>query len=257
MNLLKLTRYPLQDQQTGDASDTGGGGAPAKITPEVQAMIDSHVTGLKTKNSELIAAQKQLKEQLATFDGIDPNIVRNIIKRFADDEEAKLISEGKIDDVLNKRTERMKTEHDKQLKEREDRITKSEAKAQKLAARTLAGAIRDAAIKEGALPEALDDIVLRGGSLWQLNEDGDVVAVRDGGVILGKDGKTPLSPVEWAASLRETAAHLWPRAQGTNAPGASATAKGGKTMTRADHDARVSRGEPMGAFFRDGGKLVD
>jgi hypothetical protein len=92
MNLQK--HHLLQDQQTGEAGDAGGGSTPLKITPEVQALIDSHVSGLKTKNGELIAAQKQLKEQLATFDGIVPNIVRNIIKRFADDEEVKLISEG-------------------------------------------------------------------------------------------------------------------------------------------------------------------
>ncbi len=38
-------------------------------------------------------------------------------------------------------------------------------------------------------------------------------------VVLGKDGKTPLTPIEWAESLRETAPHLWPKAQGSNAPG--------------------------------------
>jgi hypothetical protein len=34
---------------------------------------------------------------------------------------------------------------------------------------------------------------------------------------MGKDGKTPLTPLEWAESLRESAPHLWPRATGTNA----------------------------------------
>lgn len=31
--------------------------------------------------------------------------------------------------------------------------------------------------------------------------------------------KTPLTPLEWAESLRESAPHLWPRASGTFAPG--------------------------------------
>lgn len=125
-----------------------------------------------------------------------------------------MIKAGKIDEVLNKRTERMTAEHAKQIKAREEQTAKSEAKAQKLAARTLADAIRDAAIKAGALPEALDDIVLHGGSLWTLDDDddGEPVALSGGDVVLGKDGKTPLTPTEWAESLRETASHLWPRA---------------------------------------------
>jgi hypothetical protein len=86
-----------------------------------------------------------------------------------------------------------------------------------------------------ALPEALEDIVLRAkNSGWSVNSDGDVVAVNGEDVVLGKDGKTPLTPIEWAESLRESAAHLWPKAQGTGAPGSGASgASGKKTITRA------------------------
>ena len=257
MPILKLHAI-YQNQQSAEGGEGGGGAASAKITPEVQALIDSQIAGLKTKNSELISAQKQLKEQLSTFDGIDPNVVRNIIKRFADDEEAKLISEGKIDDVLNARTKRMKDDYDKQLKDREEKAARAEAKAKKLEAKTLAGTIKDAAIKAGALPEALEDIVLRGASMWVLDDNGDVVAQQGGMVIKGKDGNTPLTPAEWAATMRETAPHLWPRAQGAGAQGAGGSQKaGGKTMTRAEHDERTSRGESVGAFFTSGGRLVD
>ena len=247
-----------QNQQSAEGGAGGGGAAPATITPEVQALIDSHIAGLKTKNGELIAAQKQLKEQLGTFDGIDPVEARNILKRFSEDEEGKLIREGKIEDVFKKRTERMKVDYEKQIKEREEKVTRAEAKAKKLEAKTLAGAIRDAAIKAGALPEALDDIVLRGASLWVLDDNGDIVAQQGGMVLKGKDGNTPLTPSEWTATMRDTAPHLWPRAQGAGAQGAGAGQKtGGKTMTRAEHDERASKGESMGAFFTSGGRLVD
>jgi hypothetical protein len=223
----------IQNQQSGEAGDAGGGTAPLKITPEIQALIDAQVSGLKAKNSELIAGQKALKEQLSGFEGIDPQVVHTILKRFSDDEEAGLIKAGKIDEVLTKRTERMTADHARQIKAREELTAKAEAKAQKLAARTLQAAIRDAAIKAGALPEALDDIVLRGNAVWSLNEDGEPVALSGSEITFGKDGKTPLTPTEWAQSLRDTATHLWPRAQGTNAPGARGGASGGKTMTRA------------------------
>jgi len=205
--------------------EEGGGGGGETITPEMQAIIDAKindaVTGLKAKNGELIGKLKDATTNLQRFDGIDPDAVRTILSKFASDEEAALIAKGDIDAVLTKRTDRMKADYDKKLNAEAEAKARAEAKANKLANRTLAGSLRDAAIKAGALPEALEDIVLRAGGTWQLNDDGEAVAMNGDEVILGKDGKTPLTPMEWAESLRETAPHLWPKAQGTNAPGSN------------------------------------
>lgn len=242
MTILKKALFSrLMNQQDGEGGDLGGGGNA--IAPEVQAQIDAAVnaavTGLKSKNSELLGKLKDAGTNLQRFDGIDPDAVRNILKRFTDDEEAGLIAKGEIDTVLNKRTERMKLDFDKQLKTRDDALTQAQTKAQKLAAGKVSGALTQAASKTGALPEAMEDIVLRGqGQGWTINDDGDVVALRDGEVVLGKDGKTALSVFEWAESLREIAPHLWPKAQGTGAPGANGGNAGGKkTITRAQFDA--------------------
>lgn len=200
----------------------GGGGGP-DITPELQAIIDARVndavSGLKAKNGELIGKLKDSSENLKRYDGIDPDAVRTILSKFASDEEATLLKAGKIDEVLAKRTERMQADHAKAIEKLQEKNKRESAKASKLAARTLSGAIKDAAIKAGALPEAMEDIVLRGGGLWKLNDDGDPVALNGDEVVFGKDGKTPLTPSEWAESLRETAPHLWPKAQGSNALG--------------------------------------
>lgn len=204
------------------------------ITEEMQAIIDAKigeaVTGLKTKNGELLGKLKAAGDDLKRFDGIDPDAVRTILSKFASDEEAGLLKAGKIDEVLNKRTERMQTEHTKALKAEQERLSRAEAKAAKLTARTLSGSIKDAAIKAGALPEALEDIVLRAHSLWRLNDDGDPIALNGEDVVLGKDGKTPLSPSEWAESLREAAPHLWPKAQGSGATGTNNAANNGKSL---------------------------
>lgn len=202
----------------------GGGGEDAQAS--IQKAVDAAVAGLKTKNSELLGKLKEREEKLKDFDGIDPTAVRAILTKFASEEEAALLAKGDIDIVLSKRTERMQAEHSKTLKAEQEARTRAEGKASKLAARTLAGAIRDAAVKTGAYPEAMDDIVLRAGGLWRLNDDGDPVAMNGDEVVLGKDGKTPLSPMEWAESLRETAPHLWPKAQGSNAPGSGSGARG-------------------------------
>lgn len=210
------------------AGEGGEGGASSEgqpeISPELQAIIDARVNdsvmGLKNKNNELLGKLKEQNEALKRFDGIDPDSVRSILQRFSDDEEAKLIAEGKIDEVLNKRTERLRADVDKQIKEANTRAEKAEAFAGKFRDRVLGDAVRSAAMKAGVLPEAADDIILRAKSVFSLSDDGEAVALDEHGeAIFGKDGKTPLTPQEWAESLKESAPHLFPRAEGTGAGG--------------------------------------
>ncbi|WP_016592460.1 hypothetical protein, partial [Yersinia pestis] len=163
----------------------GGGGAAAAITPEIQALIDARVnesvTGLKTKNSELLGKLKEQGENLKRYDGIDPDAVKTILQRFSDDEEAKLIAAGKIDEVLDKRTERLRADVDKKLKVANERAEKAENFSKKFSDRVLGDAIRSAALKTGALPGAADDIILRAKGVFTLNDEGEAVAVdKDG-----------------------------------------------------------------------------
>lgn len=105
--------------QADDGSQGGGGRAP-EITPEIQAIIDKavndQVSGLKAKRDELLGKLKEQGDNLKRFEGIDPDTVKGMLKRFENDEEAKLIADGKIDEVINKRTERLRGDVDNQLK---------------------------------------------------------------------------------------------------------------------------------------------
>jgi hypothetical protein len=234
-----LIRQMLLKYYAPESNGEGaGGGGDIEITPEIQKLIDervtSEVTGLKTKNSELLGKLKDATESLRSFDGIDPDAVRGILQRFSDDEEAKLIAAGKIDEVLDKRTERMRADVDKQIKSANERADKAEAFSNKFRDRVLGDAIRTAAAKTGALPEASDDLILRAKGTFQLNDEGEAVAVdANGDVLFGKDGKTPLSPLEWAESLKETAPHLFPRAEGTGA-GGHKPGNGGGNLKRSE-----------------------
>ncbi|MCO6551013.1 MAG: hypothetical protein J6580_10090 [Gilliamella sp.] len=217
-----------------EAQEGGDAGGGATITPEVQALIDKAVAentqGLKNKNNELLGKQKALSEKLKQFEGIDPDAVKTILQRFSDDEEAKLISAGKIDEVLNKRTERFRSEFDKKLKAEQERADSAQKKAEKYSSIVLSNKMTNAALKAGALPEALEDISLRAKGMFILSDDGEAVAVgQDGEPLLGKDGKTPLTPQEWVESLKDNAPHLFPRAEGTGGGGHKA---GGSNLVR-------------------------
>lgn len=236
--------------------EKGGGGGGIEITPEIQTLIDARikdsVSGLKTKNSELLGKLKERDENLKRFDGIDPDAVRGILKRFSDDEEAGLIANGKIDEVLDKRTERMRGDSDKKIKAAVERAEKAEALASKFTKRVLGDVIRSAALKTGVLATAADDIILRSQGVFTLNEDGEAVAIdKDGNPVMGKDGKTPLSPAEWAESLKDTAPHLWPAAEGSGAGGHK---PGGGSLKRSQMSAKQKsdyiRAHGQQAFLR-------
>lgn len=198
--------------QAGDDGDSGG--VPANATgtseEEVQRRIDEAVAGLKNKNHELLGKLKEQGEVLKRFDGIDPDTVRAMLKQFDDDEEAKLIADGKINDVLDKRTERMNAAHKKELQAIQNELAKAQALAAKFKDGHLSSAVQKIATEAGVHKTALDDALLRARTVFEVNDDGEVVA-REGE--FGQDGK-PLTLKEWFDGMRETAPHWFPAPQG-------------------------------------------
>lgn len=240
----KHKRFPLMNQ-AGESTDGGGSDA---IAPEVQALIDAQVAqqvaGLRAKNGELIAANKDLKAKFQglseQLEGFDIEAVKGLLSKASVDEETRLLAEGKADEVFSKRTERLRAEYDKKLQAEAERANAAEKLSATLRERAIADAVRSAANKAGALPEASDDFVFRSRGMFSFNDEGDVVALdKDGQVIYGRDGKSPMSPAEWADSIRDTAPHLFPRAVGAGAtgnPGGKAT-KSFNDMTEAERVA--------------------
>ncbi|AQS50546.1 hypothetical protein PAEH1_01455 [Paenalcaligenes hominis] len=219
---------------------------------KAKELLEKETGGLKSKNSELLGklktAQGDLDTLHAQFEGLDIDAVKAIVAKAGQDEESRLIAEGKIDEVVSRRTERLRGDLEKQLQVERERADKAEAFANQFKDRVLSDSIREAATKAGALAEAADDIILRARSVFRLNEDGLPVALdKDGEVIYGKDGKTPLTPLEWAESLQETAPHLWPRAQGAGQTGD----RGGKSGSKKRSDMTM---QEKSAFIHEHGQ---
>ena len=238
-----------------DAGTTSAG------TPDVQSQIDAAVNaavaGLKAKNTERLRTLKERQEALKRFDGIDTDAVRNILKRFTDDDEAKLIANGKIDEVLTKRTERMKADYDKQLAAAQGAAEAASKRAQAFQGRVLDDSIRAAAAKAGIHQHAIDDALFRGRAMFSLDEQGAAVAMGDDGrPVLGKDGKSPFSPLEWLEGMKEKAPHWFPAtATGSGASGSGGAGVGGKTMTRSHFE--TLRPQERAATIKAGTKVVD
>ena len=233
-----------------DAGTTSAG------TPDVQSQIDAAVNaavaGLKAKNTELLGTLKERQEALKRFDGIDPDAVRNIISKFANDEEAALIAKGEIDKVLNNRTERMKAGFERETQAERAKREAAEARAAKFSKRVLENGIRAEAAAAGLHQYAIEDALYRAGTTFTLDDEGNPAAVEGA---FGKDGK-PLTLKEWFADMKDKAPHWFPAmASGSGASGSGGAGVGGKTMTRSHFE--TLRPQERAATIKAGTKVVD
>ncbi|TPS33324.1 hypothetical protein, partial [Acinetobacter baumannii] len=195
-----------------------------EIKAAIQDAVDEAVKGLKDKNAELIKDKKELKDELGSLkskvEGLDLDAIKVLLDKSNQDEESKLIAEGKIEEVIQKRTEKMREEHDKVLKAEKERADKAEAYAEKFKKSVVQSQIVQAAIELEALPEATPDIAFLAQTKFALDENGKAVAVDENGeVVIGKDGQTPMTPKEWVESLREQKPYYWPKPNGMGASG--------------------------------------
>lgn len=229
--MFKLKQLFMQEEGGGEGGEGGGGSQGAAFTPEQQALFDSKLSevtnGLKSKNSELLGKVKEYGEKLKSFDGIDPEAVRGILSKFANDEEAQLIAKGDIDTVLAKRADRMKAGFEKDLKLAQDAATNASSRTEKYASRVLKGEVIGAATEAGVHKYAMEDAMLAASRDFGLDDDGNPVA-REGKY--GKDGK-PLTLKEWMAEMKETRPHWFP-ATGNGGGAGHGGGNGSKTMTQ-------------------------
>lgn len=209
MNFVNSFKYCAPE---GDALT---GGAPATITSEMVAKmvadaVDSATSGLKTKNDDLLKDIKAKNEHLAKFEGIDPDKFKQIFANISASEEAKLLSEGKVDEVLNRRTDKMRAdseakegEYKKQLGEYQGKVSDLQ---QKLNNKQLADAFRDECIKQDVLPEAYDNVIRDAMEMFRVMED-DAIEARDknGNLIKTKEDYI-LTPERFVHGLQATKA---------------------------------------------------
>ncbi len=204
---------------------------------EDSAAMRIELATVKREAAERRKAAKELEEKFA---GIDPVKVRELMSKLDQDGEQALIAAGKIDEVIAKRSEKMRADLQKQLDEAHGKATAAEERTKKYSQRVLDDRIKDAVIGKVHVHAIKNGDVMRAArELFVLDENGDAVQLgADGKPVLGKDGKTPFSPAEWIESMTEVAPHWFPNgASGGGASNNGSGAGNGKTMKRATFDA--------------------
>lgn len=197
-------------------------------------------SALQKERDNVKEYKKQLKELNEKFGDLDPEAYRELMARFENDDEAKLIKAGKIDEVIAKRTEKLTKEYDKKLAAEAKKTAEAVERSKKHQQRVVDNEVRAAASKMGLHEKAVDDALFRARTMFSLNDEGQVIQLdKDGHPVMGKDGKTLYAPTEWLEGMRESAPHWFPAgnsgsgAQGNNG-GNSNTGK--RIVKRADYD---------------------
>lgn len=201
-------------------------------------VLDVDGEGLNAKLTEFRTNNRTLKKQvddkdtilagLAQFKDMDPEEVKEAMElrqRFSQDEEGKLLKEGKVDEVFARRSQRMKTEYETQLKLMKEQSgqlnTQLGTYKSKLEKLVLDVAITNAVNKAAVVKKsAMADVLSRARGVFSINENAEIIAVGpDGTKSFAKDGETPLAVDEWIAGLIKDADHLFDPASGGGAAG--------------------------------------
>lgn len=167
-------------------------------------------------------------------------------------EEDAAIKEGKIDQVLASRTQEMKTGYEQKVADLEKQVKQRDAELERI---IVERGIAEAAAKKKVLPTAVEDVIMRGKTVWKL-KDGVPVPVeqKEGKEELryGKDGKV-LTFETWLDSLATSAPHLFEASAGSGASGKGGGATGAQANPWKKESFNLTR---QGEIFRNNPDLA-
>lgn len=248
---IPMLSHPRFGEGEGDAAkiDFTNPEVIAAINAAAQSVIEKETLGLKTKNEELLGKMKELQVKSKDFEGLDPLKIKAMMAALDQSEEAKLMAEGKLDEVIQKRLDRVTSQHSEAVKTLQTQLEEANTNAttykSKLDRNQIQNVIGKAALELGVLPEAIDDIVRRAGDIFSVDKDGKVQALDKDGFLV-KQENLELTPSRFIEGLKKSAPYYWPASAG-------AGAKGGQHVI----DGKTDKGVAAAAEIVGGGNGFD
>ena len=230
--MLRKLNQPFYEEDPGKGNG-GAGAAAEEVRAQVRKELEQEYAGLKANRDAVLEEKRQLKEKLAGIESVIATVggqdgikaLQELKGRLEKDEMGKLLAEGKYEEVLERRTARMRSEHDQQVKsltdqlevEHKHRLASEQARVDLM----LETSVRAAAGKMGVIDSAVSDVILRAKGVFSFDQERGSLVIKDeqGGAVLGKDGKTPMPIEEWLEGHKESARHWFPPSKGAGAQG--------------------------------------
>ena len=185
--------------------------------------VEDAVSGLKTKNAEILDEKKALSEAAKLFEGIDPEAAKAALEFHEKNKDAEFLKDGTIEDLIEKKTSTLKSDHEAAMTELNSKFNEATTNGtlyQNLyESKVIEDGIRAEAIKAGIRAEAIDDVLLRGRSVFSLDEHKQIEARdNEGKLAKTKDDKV-LTTKNWIEGLKDSSPHYWPNSEGAGAHG--------------------------------------
>jgi len=195
----------------------------------LKSALDKERTGRST-------LEKTLKELRTQLGDADPAKARDALAKLQEMEDQNLISQGKVEELLKSRTERLVQDYEGKLKGTTEKLTATE---RRLAELVIDNELRKVAVVKKVQETAVEDFLERGRKVYRM-VDGKAVPMRGDDVIFGKKPNEPMSMDEWADTLAPVAPHLFHGSSGGGATNHGGAPGGKARFTVTREEARNS-----------------
>jgi len=168
--------------------------------------LEANKNGILEEKRQLSDQLKEAQENAKRFEGLDMDKIKTMIDSMEASEEARLISEGKIDEVIAARTAAVKSSYEDKYTEKDTEIAalnqRNSSLQGKYEGKLIGDAIQSEAIRQGMIPGAIPDAITNSRGLFKIGDDGKIEAT--------KIDEFVNSPERFIKSLKENRPHYWP-----------------------------------------------
>jgi hypothetical protein len=203
-----------------------------KVEDDNEKVLKSKLSEFRDNNIKILkekeVMQKQMEELSKKFESIDLEEYRVLKEQKDKTADEDLKKKGNVDEIVEQRTKRMKGDFENKITSLQSKISEGDQSRAQILSEfkkvKIDNEIQLHVSSVGTLQkEALTDILNRGRSLFQLDDNYEAVALDSkGGIIPGKDGVTPLTIKEWTASLPNELPFLFVGSDGLSTKGGAA-----------------------------------
>ena len=185
---------------------------------------DDQLAEFRQNNIELRKKVEEMQGALDRVKNIDPEKYRKaveVLDKMATEEDKKLLGDGQIDELIARRTQRMREGYEERLKATTDELTRIRQESQKsvhrLSSLRLEQELRKtiAAKKLSLVPGAEDDLIARAMPNYNYDPAKDTFVPREG---LFDSTGNPAKIDAWVETVFERAPHLFASAEGAGDP---------------------------------------
>ncbi len=203
------------------------------IKDEHKLLMDDEVNGLKSKNAEILDEKKLADKKIKKYEEYNYDAANEALSFLENNKDAQLIKDGKVDELIEKKTSQLSSDHEVAIGEINGQLTEAQQHGtlyeNLYKTKMVEDSLREAAIGAKVRNEAITDILLHGRNVFALADDGSVEARDNEGKLRKTIDDKVLTPTNWIEALKKASPHYWPDSVGAGASGGGAGDEGDLT----------------------------